>query len=315
MSGELLIPSVVFLSAFLGVIAVYGLAATQRRKASINRRLAESPQLGDAHQAIDALRRERGFIDVAHPLLRDLNDLFMQTGLKIDRKWVLLAIVAFTALLFLLIGLFLSYGLSSFFLAVTLSLALTYLFFRSMRRRRIAHFAEQLPEAIDLIVRGVRVGYPLPIALGLVAREMPDPIGAEFGLTSEEITFGQDVKTAVDNLYRRVGQEDLLFLVVAINVQHQTGGNLAEILARLSRLVRNRAKVQLKIRALTAEGRMSAKFLSAMPFILFTVVSLISPAYFGEIRHHPLLLPALIYAGVSLGIGNLIMYRMVNFRF
>jgi tight adherence protein B len=209
----------------------------------------------------------------------------------------------------------LGFGPTAFIVAAGLTLSLTYLFFRIVRTRRIARFAQQLPDAIDLIVRGVRVGYPLPVALGLVAREMPDPIGTEFGLTSDEITFGQDVKTAVENLYRRVGQDDLLFLVVAINVQSQTGGSLAEILVRLSRLVRNRTKVQLKIRAMTAEGRVSAKFLSLMPFVLVAVVSLVSPAYFAEIRHHPIVVPALIYAALSLTIGNIMMYRMVNFKF
>src|SRR5262249_41076955 len=175
--------------------------------------------------------------------------------------------VALAVVLFLVLGFAFGYGLHTLLSAAALSIVLTYIFFRSVRARRIARFAEQLPDAIDLIVRGVRVGYPLPVALGLVAREMPDPIGMEFGLTSEEITFGLDLKTAVENLYRRVGQDDLLFLVVAMNVQSQTGGNLAEVLTRLSRLVRNRAKVHLKIRALTAEGRVSAKFLSAMPFV------------------------------------------------
>jgi tight adherence protein B len=316
MLGELwIIPLIVFVAAFCATIAVHGLVFADSPHASINRRLAESRRLNDGREVIDALRRERGFIDIANPWLRELNDLLLQTGLRVDRKLLLLSVIALAAALFVILGLILGFGLTSFVLAVVLSLVLTYLFFRSVRNRRISRFAEQLPEAIDLIVRGVRVGYPLPVALGLVAREMPDPIGTEFELTSEEITFGQDVKTAVDNLYRRVGQEDLLFLVVAINVQNQTGGNLAEILARLSRLVRNRAKVQLKVKALTAEGRVSAKFLTAMPFILLGVVSLISPSYFGEVRHHPLPVPALIYAAISLGIGNVIMHRMVNFKF
>jgi tight adherence protein B len=311
-----IIPLTVFVAAFCGIIAAHGLLfAGKNPRTLINRRLAESRRLTDARQAVDALRRERGVIDVANPWLRDFNDMLMQTGLKLDRKLLLLSVVAFTVLLFLLLALILGMGVTSGVLSVVLSLTLTYLFFRSVRARRISRFADQLPEAIDLIVRGVRVGYPLPAALGLVAREMPGPIGTEFELTSEEIAFGQDVKTAVDNLYRRVGQEDLLFLVVAINVQSQTGGNLAEVLARLSRLVRQRAKVQLKVKALTAEGRISAKFLSAMPFILFGVVSLVSPSYFGEVRNHPLLAPALIYAGISLVIGNIIMHRMVNFKF
>jgi tight adherence protein B len=315
--GELwTIPALVFLAMLLGVPGLYHLVfQTGRIRRSINRRLAQSRQSTSATDALNALRRERGFVDVESPWLRGLNDLFMQTGLALDRRLVLLSVVALGLLLFLLLGLILGYAPITLALAAVLSLVLTYLFFRVVRQRRIARFAQQLPDAIDLIVRGVRVGYPLPVALGLVAREMPEPIGTEFGLTSDEITFGQDVKTAVEHLYRRVGQDDLLFLVVAINVQSQTGGNLAEILTRLSRLIRNRSKVQLKIRALTAEGRVSAKFLSLMPFVLFAIVSLISPSYFGEIRHHPIVVPALIYAALSLAIGNIIMYRMVNFKF
>jgi tight adherence protein B len=315
--GELwTIPAFVFVATLLSVFALYRLVfqAGQTQK-TINRRLVESHAPTDALDALDALRHERGFVDVENPWLRGLNDLMMQTGLKLDRTLVLASVVALGVVLFLILGLLLGFGAIAFIGAVMLSLLLTYLFFRIVRTRRVARFAQQLPDAIDLIVRGVRVGYPLPVALGLVAREMPEPIGTEFGLTSDEITFGQDVKTAVENLYRRVGQDDLLFLVVAINVQSQTGGSLAEILVRLSRLVRNRAKVQLKIRALTAEGRVSAKFLSAMPFVLFAVVSLVSPAYFAEIRHHPIVVPALIYAGLSLIIGNIMMYRMVNFKF
>jgi tight adherence protein B len=192
---------------------------------------------------------------------------------------------------------------------------LTFLYLRIVRERRLARFADLLPDAIDVIVRAVRVGYPLPGALELVGREMPEPVGNEFAMTADEISFGQDVRTAIDNLFRRVGQEDLLFLVLAIKVQSQTGGNLADILSRLSRLLRNRTKLTLKIRALSADGRISALVLSLMPFILFGGICLISPGYFGEIKDHPLVGPALIYGALSLLIGNLVMYRMVNFKF
>jgi tight adherence protein B len=200
-------------------------------------------------------------------------------------------------------------------LTIGSALVIIFAFFTTVRQRRIARFAELLPDSIDVIVRAVRVGYPLPAALSLVAREMPDPIGAEFGMTAEEISFGQDTRTAVEGLYCRVGLDDLVFLVVAINVQTQTGGNLAEILSRLSRLLRNRTKLQLKIRALSADGRMSALVLSLMPFILLAGITLIAPNYFAEVRSHPLVVPALVYGIISLVVGNVIMYRMVNFRF
>jgi len=178
-----------------------------------------------------------------------------------------------------------------------------------------AEFTEQLPDALDVIVRGVRVGYPLPIALNLAARELSDPLATEFAMTFDEITFGQDVRTAIENLYRRVGHEDLQFFVVAIIVQNQTGGNLAEVLSRLSRLLRTRSKLRLKIRSLSAEGRISAVVLSLMPFILFGGISLISPGYFGEIRNDPLVMPALVYGVISLLLGNIVMHRMVHFKF
>jgi tight adherence protein B len=150
------------------------------------------------------------------------------------------------------------------------------------------------------------------MALGLVAREMSDPIGTEFGMTADEISFGLDIRTAIGNLFRRAGQEDLLFFVIAINVQTQTGGNLGEVLQRLSRMVRARAKLRLKVRALTSEGRLSAYALTAMPFVLFAIISLISPEYFGSVRHHPIILPATIFGLTLLLIANIILYRMVN---
>src|SRR3977135_4015730 len=127
-------------------------------------------------------------------------------------------------------------------------------------------------------------------------------------MPSDEIAFGQDIRTAIENLYRRVGQDDLLFLIMAINVQNQTGGNLAEILGGLSRLLRNRAKVHLKVRALSADGRVSAIVLSLIPFILFGLISLISPSYFGEVRDHPLIMPAVVYAVMSCLLRNTVMY-------
>lgn len=268
-----------------------------------------------ARGALNALREERGLAEFENMRLRRCNDFLAQTGLRIDRNLLLLCMFTLAALLSVVLGLFVGYGAGTFVTA-TLSTALAIvLFFKIVRQRRIARFAELLPDSIDVIVRGLRAGYPLPAALDLVAKEMPDPMGTEFALTSDEISFGQDIRAAIDNLYRRVGQDDLLFLIMAVNVQSQTGGNLAEILGGLSRLLRNRAKVNMKVRALSADGRMSAIVLSLIPFVLFGLISLISPSYFGEVRDHPLIMPALTYAAISLALGNIVMYRMVNFKF
>jgi tight adherence protein B len=311
-----IITAFVFGAVLFGVEAGYWLVFHRRRVSStVDRRLELSRRILDRGEPSNALRGEHGLLDSDHPALRNLNDLLMQTGLRFDKNVLLLGIIALSVILFLGWGLVLGHGPTGIAAAVFSAFLLLFLFFRSMRQRRIARFAELLPDSVDVIVRAVRVGYPLPLALDLVTREMPNPVGSEFKAAADEIAFGQDVRTAIENLYRRVGQEDLLFLIVAINVQYQTGGNLAEILSRLSRLIRQRAKLRLKISALSAEGRVSALVLSVMPFILFAGISLISPGYFGEVRDHPLVAPALIYAGLSLLIGNVIMYRMVNFKF
>ena len=206
-------------------------------------------------------------------------------------------------------------GFTSLALASLSAPFLVYNFLKMARAKRLSRFGEQLPDAIDVIVRGVRAGHPFSAAIDLVARELPDPVGTEFGMTTDEITFGQDVRTAIGNLYKRVGQEDLLYVVTAINIQSQTGGNLAEVLSRLSHLIRQRLKLRLKVRAMSAEGRISALFLSAMPFILFVLITLLSPGYFSEIKDNVIMIPALIFGFASLITGNIIMYRMVNFKF
>lgn len=306
----------VFVAAILAVEAIYWIVLRSRQASSaINRRLALTRQLTGPREVLNALRSERGLSDLDTPLLSRVNDWLAQTGLRLNRRSLLVSAAGLTAALFLVFGVAAGFGPVALALAIVTAAALIALFFKIVRSRRIARFAELLPDAIDVIVRGLKVGYPLPAAIELVAREMPDPIGSEFGMTADEISFGQDLRTAVENLHRRVGQDDLPFLLMAINVQSQTGGNLGEILGGLSRLLRNRSKLALKIRALSADGRMSAIVLSCIPFVLFGGIMLISPAYFAEIRHHPAVVPALIYGAISLILGNIVMYRMVNFKY
>jgi tight adherence protein B len=219
----------------------------------------------------------------------------------------------------ILFFIFLRFATGSNLLAVALAgllaAASLYVFLVLARRRRIAAFSEQFPDALDVIARGLRVGHPFRVALGLVAREMPDPVGSEFGIVVDEIMFGLEQSTAVDNLGSRVGHNDLSFFSTAVNIQHQTGGNLAEILSRLSTMLRSRSKLRLKIRALSAEGRLSAVALSLTPFVLFALITLISPDYFFGVKDHPIAILALIVGGLLLVIGNVTLYRMVNFKY
>jgi tight adherence protein B len=305
-----------FGAVLLAVQAIYWISSrTRGAQTTVHRRLAVTRQRMNPTAALQALREERGFGDFDNPIITRLNDLLMQTGLAIDRKLLALWTIALIAVLFFILSLLLGLRTLSLAAAVVTAMMLVFLFLRRKRSQRIARFAEQFPDALDVIVRGLRVGYPLSAALGLVAKEMPDPIGSEFSMTSDEIGFGLDVRRGIENLARRVGQEDLLYFVVAVNIQTQTGGNLAEILLRLSRLVRNRTKVRLKIRSLTAEGRLSAIFLSLVPIVLFGIISFVSPTYYGAVRFHPAFMPAMLLGLAMLLIGNVIMYRMVHFKY
>jgi tight adherence protein B len=210
---------------------------------------------------------------------------------------------------------FFGFGLVAVAVAPITALGLMFLVLNHIRNRRVSSFAEQLPDVIDIITRGVRAGLPFSSAITLVAREMPDPVAAEFAMLADEIAFGLDLRSALDNLYRRVGQDDLLFLTVAVGIQIQTGGNLGEILSRLSKLMRSRSKMRLKINALSAEGRLSAIALTILPFALFLIINFISPAYYSSVRGSDLLQPAIYVGLLLLAVGNVVMYRMVHFRY
>jgi tight adherence protein B len=312
-----LIYALIFGAVLLGVRALYWLVFRSRTERKIiNRRLTLGNELKDPVQVLDVLRRERGFGTNGRLAgLQWFDELVVQSGLKINAVRIGVWLAALSALFYLPLAFWLKLGPLAIIVAVPAAVLSGYIMLRMARARRIDRFSEQLPEAIDIVVRGLRVGHPFRVALGLVARELSDPIGTEFGVLLDEIGFGLDQQVALDHLAARVGQEDLTFVSIAINIQSQTGGNLAEVLNGLSRVLRNRSKMRLKVRALTSEGRLSGIFLSVMPFLLLLIVTLISPGFFNEVKNHPLLGPAVVTGLLLLGIGNYVIYRMVNFKF
>jgi tight adherence protein B len=165
-----------------------------------------------------------------------------------------------------------------------------------------------------MITRSLRAGHPTPIAITMVAREMRDPIGSEFGIVADEITYGADLETGLRNLYYRVGQDDLPLFVTAVAIQGATGGNLGEILENLSKVIRERFKMRRKIRSLASEGRASAIILSSLPILMFLVIQFVAPDFYAGIWNEDITKKALGAAGLWMGIGNFIMYRLVNFR-
>lgn len=286
-------------------------------KSRINRRMRVSEdEKSTKLDILVKLRKERGMDEnggMALPL-HSLNKLIVQAGLTIGLKKFMLyyATYLFVVTFILLV---LSKSIITPVLALPITAFAMPLIWLNMRKnKKLNQFGKQLPEAIELITRSLKAGHPVPVALSMVGREMPDPIGTEFGMVVDEVTYGSDLVTALLSLYERVGHPDLPLLVSSVSIQSTTGGNLREILDSLSGVIRDRLKMKAKIRAISAEGRMSAIFLSAMPIILFIVLLLLMPNYYGGIWHEPLAWYMFAGLGFWLVMGNLLILKMISFK-
>ncbi|MEM7695241.1 MAG: type II secretion system F family protein [Pseudomonadota bacterium] len=313
------------------VIAIYGMAAIAAilvaeavylilrarvgEKRAINRRLALRTT-ARAEDALIALRKERGLDaegDYKFAIIA-LNRLFLQSGTRGDplRFFTMFVFAGFAVFGVLTLLLGMPIGGTVAGLVVSFALPLVVLWRR--RAMRQAVFAAQLPDAIDIIVRSLRAGHPTATSLMLVAREMPDPIGTEFGLVSDELSFGLDLDEALLNLSERIGLEDVRLVVTTVAIQNATGGNLAEILGNLAEVVRGRFRMRRKVKAISAQARWSAILLSIMPFALFAILYAVAPSYYSDIWDDPVVVPVMILACLWMFIGDIVMFRMVNFK-
>ncbi|MCC5999908.1 MAG: type II secretion system F family protein [Pararhodobacter sp.] len=184
----------------------------------------------------------------------------------------------------------------------------------SKAKKRLTMIEDQLPDAIDLIVRGLRVGHPFSHALAAAAREIPDPLGTELGLIADEATYGRDLGEALMAFAQRMDMQDLRFLAVAVSIQQQSGGNLADILDGLSKVVRARFKLFRKVRAITAEAKWSGMFLSAFPILAMLMISLIKPDYYDDVKETALFIPVAIVVFALLAVNVIYMRKMVDIK-
>ena len=297
-----------------GVYLLFHGQASYRK--NINRRLRLVDSKPDREAVLIQIRRERGLTgdgDYRLPLI-NLNQLLLQSGLSIGFGRLIMFIIIGMVIAF--VGLMWFDGKISHAIGAALfcGLVLPVVVLRLLRSRRQKKFGAMFPDAIDIIVRSLRAGHPVPVAIAMVARELRDPIGGEFGIVTDEITYGADLETAMRNLYFRVGTDDLPLFVTAVAIQSSTGGNLGEILENLSGVIRQRFKMRRKIRALSAEGRASALILSSLPFGMFAIIQFLVPSFYASVWDQDLTKIGLALAGGWMSIGNFIMYRLVNFK-
>jgi tight adherence protein B len=318
LDSEFFIYAIVFLSALLLAEGVYFLIADMTRSTvrSPNRRLRMLASGETRESVMLKLKRERGSSSdrTGFDPIGWFSNLVVQGGITRTPTEI--------AMLMLIVGVL--SGLVVFVLTFNILIALAAILgaglllpigvLLMLRKVRLRRFSKQLADAIDIMVRSLRAGHPVPTSLGLVSREMPDPCGTEFGLAVDEMTYGLDLPSALQNVSRRVGLQDLRFLVVAVMIQMQVGGNLAEVLGALSKLMRERQKLRAKVFALSSEGRFSAALLTVLPFILAVAVNLVNPGYYGQVWDDPVFLPIMGFSVVWMIIGIAVMYRMVNFK-
>jgi tight adherence protein B len=283
---------------------------------NINRRLKVMDDKPDRESVLVQLRRERGLTSGGEyrlPLI-NLNQLLLQSGLTLGFGRLILFITIGVVATFGGMMVFDGRWTDAIIAALVSGLVLPFIVLRFLRSRRQKKFSALFPDAIDIIVRSLRAGHPVPTAINMVARELPDPIGSEFGIITDEVTYGADLESAVRNLYFRVGTDDLPLFVTAVAIQTSTGGNLGEILQNLSGVIRLRFKMRRKIRALAAEGRASALILSSLPIGVLAIILFVTPDFYASVWHESLTKICLAISGCWMGVGNIIMFRMVNFR-
>ena len=305
-----------FASAFLAVQSVMGFGEEAVQKTKLNKRLSVQEKQASVGDLILELRRQRGLDKDGEGRLsmRWFNDLVTRSGLTYEPAlWAGIAaglgIAAGGGTWYVTTNPLLTVG------AVLLAaLILPILFIKMKAGAREKQLGAQLPDALEIIVRSLEAGHPVPTAVALVGREMPDPIGSEFGLAADEIAYGSSLEEAVKKLAARTKQPDVELFAATVRLQAKTGGNLASLLKVNSSTVRARQKMRLKVQAASSEGRASALILTSAPFLVMGAMHMLTPDFYGSVIHEKLVQYGLGACLLWMAIGNLVMRKMINFK-
>jgi len=297
---------------------VSALARTRTVRREINQRLRVIASGRSREEALSVLRRP------VNDLPDRLSPWLGKMVLKFERMMIaaqirapigrlLTIIVAAPVLVFLIVTLLvgLAGGAMSFgrilligTFAVVVGVLLPILLVQVKANRTRKKMQEQFPVALDVFVRGLRAGHPIASALDLLTVEMPDPIGSQFGIVVDEVTYGADLRDALQAMAERWDSDEIRMFVVSLAVQSETGGNLAEVLENLARVIRERASMMMKVRALSSEGRMTAIMLTVLPVFAFTLLFLFNPSFYLDVAGDPAFVP---------GFGGLIILYIIGF--
>ena len=315
-----LLQTIAFLAVILAVEGAYLFArSSNRREKAVNRRMKLAAGRNERILNPELFRREVAggpLSALASNILPGVERLIWRSAIGVTPAQFLgIAASAFLVLFALLAGVAKSPTLLSLIVAFCVGVGAPFLILNFKAAGRLKKFNDQLPIAIDIMVRGLQAGHPVPVAIEMVAREVQDPIGSEFGHALDQINYGRDRGEALRDIANRFVSPEFLFLVSTIEMQKETGGNLAEILSNLSKIIRERAMMQKKVYAMSAEGRISCFVVGGLPFVMSGAIFALNRTFFLDVQDDPLFWPLIGGGFMMWAIGIAWIWRMVNFKF
>lgn len=313
----------IYLSIFVAVLLlVEGIYLTVFGKSislnsRVNRRLELLEKGTPREQVLEQLRKEMSqhMKRTSIPLYSILSEKAQKANIAFSPRQLVLIMAALSAVSFL--GL--TFGTEASLpvralVAVAMGVGAVYVWVNKKAKKRLSMIEEQLPDAVELMVRSLRVGHPFTSAIGIVAKEVADPLGSEFGIIADEAAYGRDIAESLKALAERMDMQDLRFLAVAVSIQQQSGGNLAEILEGLARVIRARFKLFRRVKAITAEAKWSGMFLSMFPIISLVMINVLQPNYYDEVQNTSAFIPAALIVATFLVVNVVFMKMMVNIK-
>ena len=308
-----------YAGAFIAVVlAVEGVGRLLRsqlgEERTVTRRLAKAR----AQAAAKASAREPGGADVLAKAIGQRLPWLERAITRADAPLDPLQVLVFSAVLFMAVFALLTVAQAPRIVclvgASSIAAGVPMLLLTSLAARRRKKFLDQLPQAVDLIARSLQAGHPVTTAISVVGQRMPAPLGPEFRMVVEEMTYGLDRDEALNNLLQRFPVAELRMFVACLEVTRETGGNLAEVFLKLGEAIRAKDQLRRKVHAISAEGRLTFWVVSSLPFMVGGALLLLRPQFFTEVVKDPLFWPMMSYAPVSLVIGSTMIWRMVNFK-
>ncbi|MCP4209015.1 MAG: pilus assembly protein TadB [Shimia sp.] len=318
-SPELIVYGLIFVGVFVLVegvyLTVFGKSISLNSR--VNRRLEMLDKGAKREEVLDQLRKEmkQHSENKGIPLYSMLAEKAQKAAIAFSPIQLIMMMAVVTVLAF--VGLTIgtqSGAITRAAIALMMGVGGVYTWVSMKAGKRIKMIEEQLPDAIELMVRSLRVGHPFSAAIQIVSKEIEDPLATEFGVIADEAAYGRDLGEALKDMAERLDMQDMRFLSVAVTIQAQSGGNLAEILAGLSKVIRARFRLFRRVKAITAEAKWSGKFLSSFPVLALIVINLMDPNYYDEVKEHWLYIPGCIAVGVFLGLNLIVMKILTNIK-